>query len=227
MSSRFGPATARVQGEPTATAQRPASADDLQQQLHAPDRRCRSAAVLARSLRPRLPHRPGRVLAPDNGGSRASDSAIGRANLLALNPAKHTTSSPDTEPRLPARADVLESRLSGYSRFGSDLDGGTADTADFEQPTFPSRDRDEEHAELPELPDPRLQRGVVATQTGSSLPRAETLLFRAKAEDEEHRASVGRRAAPGRLCPAARRSSRSRSRCRRASRRRHPDDRGL
>jgi hypothetical protein len=34
----------------------------------------------------------------------------------------------------------------------------------------------------------------VATRAGSGLPRAEVLLFRAEAEDEEHRASVGRRA---------------------------------
>ena len=79
---------------------------------------------------------------------------------------------------------------------GSDLDGGTADAAGLEQPTFPPRDRDEEHGELPELPHPRLLRSVVATRAGSGLPRAEVLLFRAKAEDEEHRASVGRRAVP-------------------------------
>jgi len=97
----------------------------------------------------------------------------------------------------PARAGELEGRLSGHSRFGSDLDGGTADAAGLEQPTFPPRDRDEEHGELPELPDPRLLRGVVATRAGSGLPRAEVLLFRAEAEDEEHRASVGRRAVPG------------------------------
>jgi hypothetical protein len=52
----------------------------------------------------------------------------------------------------PARADELGGRLGGYSRFGTDLDGGTADAADLEQPTFPPRDRDEEDGELPELP---------------------------------------------------------------------------
>ena len=96
----------------------------------------------------------------------------------------------------PTRADELEGRLNVYSRFGSDLDGGTTDAADLEQPTFPPRDRDEEHGELPELPHPRLLRGVVATRAGSGLPRAEVLLFRAEAEDEEHRASVVRRAVP-------------------------------
>ena len=103
-----------------------------------------------------------------------------------------------TAPMAPtARAhDELEGRVSGHSRFGSDLDGGTADAADLEQPTLPPRDRHEEHGELPELPHPRLLRGVVATRAGSGLPRAEVLLFRAEAEDEEHRASVGRRAVP-------------------------------
>ena len=90
----------------------------------------------------------------------------------------------------------LEGRLSDHSQFGSDLDGGTADAAGLEQPTLPPRDRDEEHGELRELPHPRLLRGVVASRAGSGLPRAELLLFRAEAEDEEHRASVGRRAVP-------------------------------
>jgi hypothetical protein len=94
----------------------------------------------------------------------------------------------------PARADELGGRLSGHSRFGSDLNGGTADAAGLEQPTFPPRDRDEEHGELPELPHPGLLCSVVATRAGSGLPRAEVLLFRAEAEDEEHRASVGSRA---------------------------------
>ena len=110
----------------------------------------------------------------------------------------------------------LEGRLSDHSQFGSDLDGGTADAADLEQPTFPPRDRDEEHGELPELPHPRPLRGVVATRAGSRLPRAEVLLFRAEAEDEEHRASLGRRAVSGRRHHCRRRSPRSRSGCRRA-----------
>ena len=112
-------------------------------------------------------------------------------------PTEHTTSSPATGTST-TRPEPTSSEggLSDHSRFGSDLDGGTADAADVEQPAFPPRDRDEEDGELPELPHPRLLRDVLATRARSGLPRAEVLLFRAKAEDEEHRSIVGRRAVP-------------------------------
>jgi hypothetical protein len=118
-----------------------------------------------------------------------------------VNPTKHTTGRPLPEPRRPgpsrrARRSAqrpLAIRVKPRRRYRR--------RCRLEQPTFPPRDRDEEHGELPELPDPRLLRGVVATRAGSGLPRAEVLLFRAEAEDEEHRASVGRRAVHGRQRP--------------------------
>ena len=74
---------------------------------------------------------------------------------------------------------------------GSDVYGGAADAAGLELPALPACDRDEEHRELLELPDPLPPRGVVAARAGPGLPGAEVLLLGAETEEEEHRASVG------------------------------------